>query len=135
MELRRYVASRDGVRVLQELFRDENAVGRSVGIQQRVGSGLRTDSADVDVYWMQNLALLRDIDRPDSYVWLRGHTVMQGNPAPFYLTPTWSLHQEAVRRAGIRSMEAAGFKLPSAPPSEEFSWQSWMGEKPPEWPK
>ena len=106
MELRRYVASRDGVRVLQELFRDENAVGRSVGIQQRVGSGLRTDSADVDVYWMQNLALLRDIDRPDSYVWLRGHTVMQGHPAPFYLTPTWSLHQETVRRAGIRSTDA-----------------------------
>jgi len=106
MELRRYAASKDNVRVLEELFRDENAVGRSVGIQQRVGSGLGTDSADVDVYWMQNLALLRDIDRPDSYVWLRGHTVMQGNPAPFYLTPTWSLHQEAVRRAGIRSMEA-----------------------------
>jgi hypothetical protein len=106
MELRRYVASKDRVRVLEELFHDENAVGRSVGIQQRVSSGLGTDSADVDVYWMQNLALLRDVDRPDSYVWLRGHTVMQGNPAPFYLTPTWSLHQEAVGRAGIRSTDA-----------------------------
>jgi hypothetical protein len=65
MELRRYVASKDRVRVLEELFHDENAVGRSVGIQQRVSSGLGTDSADVDVYWMQNLALLRDVDRPD----------------------------------------------------------------------
>ena len=107
MELRRYVASKAEVRALEELFREENRVGRAVGIQEQLRSGLAPDSAGVEVYWMQNLALLRDIDRPDSYVWLRGITVNAStDPSPFYLSPTWSQHQDAVRRAGVRSPEA-----------------------------
>jgi len=107
VELRHYVVSEDGLRVLEELFREENRVGRAVGVQEQLRAGLAPDSAGVEVYWMQNLALLRDIDRPGSYVWLRGITVNAStDPSPFYLRPTWSQHQDAVRRAGVRSPDA-----------------------------
>ena len=117
MELRRYSASADGLRVLEDLFREENRVGRSVGIQELLRSGLTPDSSAAEVYWMQNLALLRDIDHPGSYVWLRGITVnISTDPSPFYLAAPWSLHQEAVQRAGIRSTDAHLLMTWATPP-------------------
>ena len=78
----RYVVPPGEEKTLTRLFNDETA--------------LLGDSGFVD-----DIALLRDVDRPNTYVWLRGFTADDA-VRRFYYTPIWSSHREMLDRAGIR---------------------------------
>ena len=105
MEIRRYVVPDSGARVLRRLFDEENAVGPRVAAQHRARSGTAAAADAVDIRWMENISLLRDVDHPDSYVWLRG-LADEPNAVPFYFSSVWGVHEDVVRRAGIRSTHA-----------------------------
>jgi len=105
MEIRRYVVPDSGARVLRRLFDEENALGPRVAAQHRARSGTTADVGTVDIRWMENIALLRDVDHPDSYVWMRG-LADEPNAVPFYFSSVWGVHEDVVRRAGIRSTHA-----------------------------
>jgi len=105
MELRRYNVPDSGERVLRRLFADENVLARRVVAQHQARSGASRDSDDLEIRWMENVALLRDVDHPGSYVWLRG-LVDEPNELPFYFSSAWQAHEDAVRQAGIRTTHA-----------------------------
>jgi hypothetical protein len=105
MEIRRYVVRGSEAPVLRRLFDEENRLGHRVAAQHRAWSGSAPDGAAVGIRWMENIALLRDVDQPDSYVWLRGFAD-EPNAVPFYFSSMWGVHEDAVRRAGIRSTQA-----------------------------
>jgi len=105
MEIRRYVVHDSGARILRRLFDQENAHGLRVAAQHRAPSGTAADADAVDIRWMENIALLRDVDHPDSYVWLRG-LADEPNAVPFYFSSVWGVHEDVMRRAGIRSTHA-----------------------------
>ena len=105
MELRRYTVPEGGARVLRRLFDEENTLGRRVAAQHGPAPGSVGRADDAEVRWMENIALLRDVDHPDSYVWLRG-LVDEPNALPFYFSSAWIAHEDAVRAAGIRTARA-----------------------------
>jgi hypothetical protein len=82
LEAFRYVVPPGQEKALTQLFNDETA--------------LLGDSG-----YVQDVALLRDIDRPNTYVWLRGFQT-EAALRPFYYGPAWSAHRETLDRMGIR---------------------------------
>ena len=105
MELRRYSVPDSGERVLRRLFADENVLASRMVAQHRARSGAGMPPDDLEIRWMENLALLRDVDHPRSYVWLRG-LVEEPNDLPFYFSSAWQAHEDAVRQADIRTTDA-----------------------------
>jgi hypothetical protein len=95
LELRRYAVPKDRSATLIELFEHENVLARQAG-------GPPLPVSDHSMPWMENVALFRDIDRPDVYTWLRGFGQMdETRTNAFYYGSIWTRHQDIVRRAGI----------------------------------
>ena len=102
LDIRRYAVPERGARTLIELFDRENDLVRQMSDANEVQSMYA-------VTWTENIALFRDVDRPNVYTWFRGlasYTSMETHA--FYFGPIWAKHREVVQRAGITMREAYG---------------------------
>jgi hypothetical protein len=95
LDVRQYTVPPGGRDVLLTLFDRENALVRKE-------MELRGYALSQAPTWMENIALLRDIDRGDRYVWLRalGYDFGTWNAA-FYAGSLWAAHVRDVEGAKI----------------------------------
>jgi len=99
LELHRYELPEVRVRTMSELFDQENTATRGLG-----GGSMGNEYF---IGLMENIALLRDIDRPNIYIWLRGfRTLDEMQVRGFYDQSLWARHTDVLARAEIASGDA-----------------------------
>jgi len=110
LELRQYTLHPGKRDVLIELFEREF-------IEPQEAAGMRI------------LGIFRDLDRPDSFVWIRGFADMASRPealSAFYGGPVWKAHREAANATMIDSDDVlllrprAPFASPAAPRADSM---------------
>jgi hypothetical protein len=94
LEMRRYDIAADREQALIDIFERENEEARGM-------SAFAGTSPESPVYWRENVALLRDLDRPGVYLWLTGfadpYRDEQRRPG---FAAVWTRHVESMANAG-----------------------------------
>ena len=112
LELRRYEVPNGRFATMTELFDQENTAMRAMG-------GTPPPGSEHYISVAENIALLRDLDRPNSYVWLRGLIQLDETELnAFYHRPLWVRHTEILTRADVVAGDA--YFLSPAPSTSSF---------------
>jgi len=99
LELRRYEVPEGRVASMTELFDQENTAVRGYG---KPGAG-----GQYFIGWMENVALFRDLDRPNVHIWMRGFgTIDEAQVNGFYYRSLWARHTDILARAAITPGDA-----------------------------
>lgn len=94
LEMRRYEIPIDREQALIGIFERENEEARRM-------SAFAGTSPQSPMYWMENIALLRDLDRPGVYLWLTGFSdPHRDEQKQFRFAAVWTRHVESVAAAG-----------------------------------